>query len=440
MKKVIMISVSVSAFLASCLKPSVDSQIAEEKFEINSPFENIDVAFSKYSIVNEKGGYVKLPDGGFINIPKNAFENNLGEIVKGGVVIEFRDFHNPAEIIASGIPMSYDSAGVYGDFQSAGMYEIRAFHNGSEVDVVNGKSLEIGLVSSKPEDDYKFYDLKEDGQWNYNFNCKTKQNKVYQTELKEVKKQLGLKKPVAPLKADDSKLVFDFSFDETKSPELAAFKNILWSPFESNKNIDDIIKSDVREVKVTKNDEYDGVYNLLFTIRGKETLLLAQPVFMGSDYDKASAQFEKKMKSYKNEIKIKQDEINRLTSEQQFLRTSFIRGMGVYNYDRLMHNSDAIFVDAQFKVKNLEDFQVKRVYLVSDNEDVIYYDPSRFSKFGFVDTKKNIALVVLPNDKVATFEFKNNSYVNWQRAEVELSISSKKLKSPEEIHHFLQSI
>ena len=283
MKKIIMISVSASAFLVSCLKPSVDSQIAEEKFEINSPFENIDVAFSKYSIVNEKGGYVKLPDGGFINIPKNAFENNLGEIVKGGVVIEFRDFHNPAEIIASGIPMSYDSAGVSGDFQSAGMYEIRAFHNGGEVDIANGKSIEIGLGSSKPEDDYKFYDLKEDGRWNYNFNCKTEQNEVYQDELKKVKKQLGIKEPVAPLKADDSKLVFDFSFDETKSPELAAFKNILWSPFESNKNIDDIIKSDVREVKVTKNDEYDGVYNLLFTIRGKETLFIHSSVIIIRD-------------------------------------------------------------------------------------------------------------------------------------------------------------
>ncbi len=440
MKKIIIISVSVSTLLVGCLKPSTDSQIVEDKFEINSPFQNIDVLFSKYSIVNEKGGYVKLPNGGFINIPKNAFANSSGEIVKGGVVIEFRDFHNPAEIISSGIPMSYDSAGVSGDFQSAGMYEIRAFHNGGEVDVAKGKSIEIGLGSSKPEDDYKFYDLKEDGRWNYNFNCKTEQNEVYQDELKKVKKQLGIKEPVAPLKADDSKLVFDFSFDETKSPELSAFKNILWSPFESNKNIDGIMNSDVRNVRVTKNDEYDGVYNLLFTIRGKEKLLLAQPVFVGSDYDKASAQFDKKMKSYKNEIKIKQDQIDRLISEQKFLRTSFIRGMGVYNYDRLIHNSDAIFVDAQFKVKNLEDFQVDKVYLVSDNQDVIYYYPNRFSKFGYVESKKNIALVVLPNDKVATFEFKNNSYENGQRAEVELSICSEKLTSPEDIHNFLQSI
>ena len=114
--------------------------------------------------------------------------------------------------------------------------------------------------------------------------------------------------------------------------------------------------------------------------------------------------------------------------------------MGVYNYDRLIHNSDAIFVDAQFKVKNLEDFQIDKVYLVSDNQDVIYYYPNRFSKFGYVESKKNVALVVLPNDKVATFEFKNNSYVNGQRAEVELSISSEKLTSTEDIHDFLQSI
>jgi len=423
----------------SCTNQSDDSTTQKE-FEIVSPFEKIDVPFQQFTILNEEGGKIQLPDGGFIDVPANTFANDAGEVIKGEVTIEFRDFKNPAEIIASGIPMSYDSASVSGDFQSAGMYQIQANQKGQNLDVAQGKSIEVGLTSGKSESNYNFYDLKQDGNWNYNFNCKPTENPSYTKTVENIKKSIEIKEPVAPVKADDTTAVFSFKYNQSAFPELAAFDNILWTPYQNRDLFNAVKKLGTEDVEIVKNEILDGVYDLKLTVEGTERTLSAQPVFLGSDYQMALSLFEKKNMAYNAALDEKKAEINRVLADQRFLRTSNISGMGVYNYDRLWHNSEAIFVDATFKVNQMKDYQVQKVYLVSNNNDVIYYQPERFSKLGYIASDHNTLVAILPGDKIAKFNLDNAQFRDKEKVEINLEVMSDTISSTDEVHELLKSI
>ena len=77
---------------------------------IAPPFEGVNVGFQNYEINAADGGEVTHPTGTKLTIPKNAFLNAKGEVVEGNVTLKYREFHNPAEILVSGIPMAISTS------------------------------------------------------------------------------------------------------------------------------------------------------------------------------------------------------------------------------------------------------------------------------------------------------------------------------------------
>ena len=67
--------------------------------------------------------------------------------------------HTIPEILASGIPMRYDSAGVKQSFESAGMIEIKGIQNGKEIKLKQNKKIEINMASQKKGDRFNLYYL-----------------------------------------------------------------------------------------------------------------------------------------------------------------------------------------------------------------------------------------------------------------------------------------
>ena len=436
MKKLFILVAVIGLF--SCDYTNND-KVMFETFRIQSPFKNIDVVFETFSILNEKGGGIELADGGYIKVPLGAFSNDSGLVLNGGVEIKFRGFKNPAEIIASGIPMNYDSAGTSNDFQSAGMYEIRAYQNGKEVSVTNGKQIEVAIASSRPDANYNFYDLKEDGNWDYNFTCKPKENPLYLKKIEDFKKSLIAKEPIKPNEANDSTPVFDLKYKKNSFPELSAFGNVLWTPFKKQLVIKELRDLGAENVKIVKNDRYEGVYNLVFTSNNQEKKLIAQPVFIGDDFDNALEKFETNLDAYKKEWASKQIEINRLLNEQKFLRVSKISGMGVYNYDRIYHRSDAIFVNANFKIRNQPEIQIKQVYLISNRRDLVIYSKDRFSKFGFPSSDENVVVTILKNDAIGYCKINRNKIIN-EHYEVDMIVAEDQFTSVDDITLFIESL
>jgi hypothetical protein len=114
-----------------------------------------------------KKAVITTKKGSRITIPANAFTHSDGTPCKDPVDLRFAEFHNVKEIFLSGIPMQYDSAGVSYAFESAGMFDIRAFSNSSSLILADGKGITVDLVSPR-SDPFNFYYFDTlDNKWEY---------------------------------------------------------------------------------------------------------------------------------------------------------------------------------------------------------------------------------------------------------------------------------
>lgn len=138
--------------------------------DIKPVFSNTDVAFKHLVVEAEKGAEFRMPNGTVINIPQDVFVDKNNNKIVGKVDLEYREFHNGAEILASGIPMVYDSAGIKQQFESAGMFELRGFKHDEPVFLAAGKSIKVDMASFAVGNDYRFYYLDQTNTTNVAYN------------------------------------------------------------------------------------------------------------------------------------------------------------------------------------------------------------------------------------------------------------------------------
>lgn len=152
--------VSLSIWQQNQAKNSSDIALKADIQKISSikpAFQSIDVEFKHLVVDTEKGAVVKLPNGTKITVPKNAFVDQHNKPIAGNVDLAYREFQNAAQILASGIPMTYDSAGVTHQFESAGMFEIRGFQNDKPVFIAKDKGIDVDMASFVKGNDFRFY-------------------------------------------------------------------------------------------------------------------------------------------------------------------------------------------------------------------------------------------------------------------------------------------
>ncbi|HLG02890.1 MAG TPA: hypothetical protein VI731_04805, partial [Bacteroidia bacterium] len=134
---------------------------------VKPPLQGIDIVKSVYTTSASSGGTLIHPTGTKIAIPEKAFVDDAGNPVTGSVIIDYREFRDPVDIMVSGIPMVYDSGGIKSDFESAGMFEINASAGGKEVFLANGKKVDIEFAVVDTASTYNFYRLDEKMGWKY---------------------------------------------------------------------------------------------------------------------------------------------------------------------------------------------------------------------------------------------------------------------------------
>lgn len=134
---------------------------------VRPPVKGLDVATSAYTTNAAIGGMIEYPSGTRIIIPPNAFVDANGNTIHGTVTIGYREFRDPVDILVSGIPMKYDTAGHPGDFESAGMFEMNASVNGREVFLAPGKKIDLDFAVVDTASSYNFYRLDEQKGWQY---------------------------------------------------------------------------------------------------------------------------------------------------------------------------------------------------------------------------------------------------------------------------------
>lgn len=308
---------------------------------INPPFADVSAAqFVSTKINASEGGVYEHATGSRIVFPEAAFVDDKGALIEGEVDIRYREFHDYVDFFLSGIPMTYDSAGVTYTLESAGMIEVYAEQDGKKVRMAPGKSLDIELISKVNMSpgltippNYNIYRLDEEKRnWIFTdidkmnlldgFDQESENAPFSEAELKYREELLKIDaferaelskiearypsptQPVQPRVSNGTDSVFDLDFSD--NAEMAAlYKNSLWqfSP-----------RSAVQASEVMKNVESaelkklnDREYEITFRAGTKTQVVIVNPVLAGEDYDRAMEEYERKSSAYQIAIKEREE-------------------------------------------------------------------------------------------------------------------------------------
>ncbi|HOZ87265.1 MAG TPA: hypothetical protein PL029_05875, partial [Bacteroidia bacterium] len=387
---------------------------------INSPSQKLKVPYSTYQVNNAKGGSITHPSTSKISIPENSFVDQQGKDVIGDVTIEYREFHDIGDIVASGIPMAYDSAGTHYNLESAGMFDIKGSQNGEPVFIKPEKNIEVQLASSNTDNRFNQYYLDTAaGNWQYlqkdnatpvstqskkTSTAKTKQEDLSKTSPKllalkhavEVlipkhidsvttlytKKAAQLPKAKEPLKpAQPSKGRPTFRLDGSYSefPELAAFDNVIFEvgPENSNytKEMHEITWSDV---KVTQGPVKGKNYVLNLTYRNRSEKLVVYPVLTGADFAKAQSAYENKFAEYEELVEKRRAAEQRLMTEMQAKQEAYLAEQ---KKKQLEYETEKAKLFAKYDVERQNEIAGAFKTMSNANRAVSLFNVSRFGIF-----------------------------------------------------------
>ncbi|MDW7694410.1 hypothetical protein R9C00_06645 [Flammeovirgaceae bacterium SG7u.111] len=398
----------------------------KESTSITSPFENVDVVAQKVSLKAEEGTTFTYKTGSVVHIPARILVDANGNTVNGDVDIEYREFHTAADIIASGIPMTYDSAGTIHNFQTGGMFEIRAYAKKAvkaqmipteegareQLYVREGETIEVNLASFIDEPGYNFYALDNNTrQWDYEgVPSNGKPNKAKLARLDKLAPVPV--EPLEPQSAEDKKFIFDLIMDVEEYPELAYFNGIMWEYIgdenDFNPTLEDnrwVFQHDWQDIKLSPIKGEKGEYTMQLSNKDKKIDFDVAPVLAGNNYKTALKEFEKKRKKFDKAQKKRIVEEKRMATEANMLRSLRINGFGIYNIDRIHYIKNPVVCRASFELdQNIFQMENTSVFLVTgDQRAVIRFDAKNQEKFYFDPKAENRIVAVLPDNKMAVF-------------------------------------
>lgn len=472
-----------------CTTTTQENKQDAQKNAKRGNFADFDVAFKAHEFDSKDAKTIKHFTGSTIQIPANAFVDAKGLPVTGDVKVNYREFHQASEIIASGITMMYDSAGKRQPFETAGMFDIRAEQAGKPLFLAKDKNIKIDLASHK-EGAFNFYYLQEakqagiaktyisspfisqaiaqdirpgEDQWQLlqTSNLPT-ENEERKTKLAEINKKLPAD-PAQPVKYDDKAPIFDLDIDTKDFPELRSFEGVVW---QYAGDLEDATQNpkknewifDQQWTSIRLEAAEDMQYRLVLTNATKNFESLVRPTLKGVAYEKAKALFEEKKKEYEADLKTRADEIQSLRAEKnymsrtaKFMRSFSIQNMGIYNCDRIFRDDEAIEIALQINVPEdptASKSQNATVYLIFGRDLLQYQAKNNTINSAYLSVKKpNKMLVIFSgSDKVAVYSEKDfkmlgdTKKLKGKKLEIDLKSIPEKIKSTSALEELIAKL
>lgn len=375
-----------------------------KKAFIAPPISKLNVPYQKFKLKNDQGATLVTQSNSKIKIPKNAFIDKKGETIIGDVEIQFREFHDQADIIASGIPMKYDSAGIPSHLESAGMIDIKGFQNNEPIFINPKKEITVELQSTQSADKFNMYALDTVAQnWIYlhrdnslmrqlekkgvkrtfsqvdsvmNENVITKklrkqideippkidiEKATYSKKINQLPKSI---EPTKPAKAIEGRPKFQLDVSAKEFPELATFKNMVFEVGSENKNYN----SNLSEITWSSAEISEGTqrgknYLLTLKLRDRVEKLIVYPALTGKDYDEAIKVYDTKYSEYKNVL------AKRLAEEKR-LKLEFEKKQAEYIAQQKKLNDD--LVKERIKIRQVQEKELANQFnSIGNNQKVV---------------------------------------------------------------------
>lgn len=157
---------------------------APQRRSIAPPIQHLNPSLHEFILSNQLPARLET-NRTVVNIPKNAFLTAEGVVYSGKVTFGYREFMDPVDMMLSGIPMLYDTAGTSEIFSSAGMMEITAYGEWGESLKPNPDALiNVAIKTDRTSSNYHMYTfMPNQGRWEYQFNDMVRP--VLQDEVKK---------------------------------------------------------------------------------------------------------------------------------------------------------------------------------------------------------------------------------------------------------------
>ena len=145
----------------------VEAEAKVESFGHPLDQQLIPVKPNRYKLQAEQGGIISdSRSGAVIRVPADALTYENGDPVTGSVDLTYVEYRDQADILASNIPMTIEEDGEQKIFNSAGMFQIRAYQEDRALKVKQGKTIEIDFNMTDSLPNTNFYQLDEETrQW-----------------------------------------------------------------------------------------------------------------------------------------------------------------------------------------------------------------------------------------------------------------------------------
>lgn len=379
---------------------------------IQPPVPEADVPFMTFTFNAEKGKTIRLDNGTVITVPPHTFVDKMGAPITGPVELKYREFHDAADLLLSGITMKYHSGDTLADFQTAGMNEIRGSQNGEEIFFAEGKSIGIDLASFTDEKDHRLYYLDEAS--GHGWTDIGVADIVPNVEKALAKSQLQElpAEPRKPILKGQTQKVLDFAVDYEQFPELRTYKDVQWE-YQDVAQLEEnqwIFGEAWSEASLKVKDAESGLYTLELKNKRKSFSTPVRPILNAEDYAKELKKFNLRLDAYQK-AKAARDEKERWMAMQADLTRHFdISQWGGYNCDRILTRSDLVQPRIKIELPSHPEIDVKDLtvfHFVGQMRACLPYPMNRTERIGFVFNELNAFVVVLPNQEFAVFSPKD---------------------------------
>lgn len=483
--------VAVSAYLVYNSAASAD--VLSVKPFIDPPVRALDIAADKFVLNTERDTTIVYKTGSIVEIPANSFVDSNGNDVKGEVELHYREFHDPIDIMLSGIPMDYDSAGTIYQFESAGMLEALAYQDNKPLRLKPGKTIMVHLVSHTNSDDYNVYYLDTaQKKWNYisenthkNGTCQP----IFDTTSLNSEHDFTygfndeLKKPRKPKLAATNAKSFSIDYNKEEFPELSAYDGVKFELTETDQGYDPSLANKLWEDVYIRKHPDNEHYIVTFNSSKESHNFVVTPVVEGKNYAQAMKEYENRIASYENMLakrrateSVQGDSLYRMRAiygliaqrvnlnerlnnfvngnylgasvDMLVYRTMALSKFGTWNCDsptpffslkKLNIDKPVPIIKASFSDKKGVPLFLKVAYLMRQDFNGVYsVNEGKFDKFPF-DSKYADKIVGMTYDEKVVYLTKDGlGLVDTSKDVVEFKMEIANVKTPEELKQLLK--